>query len=100
MRSLTAACLLSAAEALVATPAGVLQPTRGHGVPVVQMKGKFPNFKETQVEAFEKGTDYIFFQGPKPKTGYQADLPSFFSPDNFAVATSSSKRATSLPRLL
>ena len=43
-----------------------------------------PNFKETQVEAFEKGTDYIFFQGPKPATGYQPDLPSFFSLDNFA----------------
>ena len=43
-----------------------------------------PNFKETQVEAFEKGTDYLFFQGPKPLTGYQADLPSFFSLDNFA----------------
>merc|ERR1719217_1416958 len=27
---------------------------------------------------------YFFFQGPTPKTSVQADLPSFFSGDNFA----------------
>ena len=30
------------------------------------------------------GNDYVFFQGPKPLTGNQPDLPSFFSAENFA----------------
>jgi hypothetical protein len=30
-----------------------------------------------------EGEGYIFFQGPTPKTGKQADLPSFFSSENF-----------------
>ena len=37
-----------------------------------------------QVRAFEAGTDYLFFQGPAPKTAIQEDLPSFFSAENFA----------------
>ncbi|KAL1500365.1 hypothetical protein AB1Y20_013028 [Prymnesium parvum] len=37
-----------------------------------------------QVKNFEAGTDYLFFQGPTPKTGIQEDLPSFFSKENFA----------------
>jgi len=40
--------------------------------------------KSVQVQAFEAGTDYLFFQGPAPKTAVQEDLPSFFSLDNFA----------------
>mmetsp|Transcript_16997 Transcript_16997/g.47415 ORF Transcript_16997/g.47415 Transcript_16997/m.47415 type:complete len:85 (+) Transcript_16997:285-539(+) len=27
---------------------------------------------------------YLFFQGPTSKTGYQDDLPNFFSKENFA----------------
>mmetsp|Transcript_41565 Transcript_41565/g.88702 ORF Transcript_41565/g.88702 Transcript_41565/m.88702 type:complete len:132 (-) Transcript_41565:471-866(-) len=38
----------------------------------------------TQIGKFEKGDDYLFFQGPAPKTAIQEDLPSFFSGDNFA----------------
>jgi len=30
-----------------------------------------------------EGEGYIFFQGPSPKTSVQADLPSFFSSENF-----------------
>merc|ERR1719253_2233771 len=30
------------------------------------------------------GKGYFFFQGPSPKTAVQADLPSFFSAENFA----------------
>ena len=48
------------------------------------MCSRRPNYEQTQVERFEKGDDYIFFQGPKPATGNQPDLPSFFSLDNFA----------------
>ena len=40
--------------------------------------------KGYQVKRFEEGTDYLFFQGPAPKTAVQDDLPSFFSGDNFA----------------
>ena len=34
--------------------------------------------KSVQVQKFESGTDYLFFQGPAPKTAVQEDLPSFF----------------------
>ena len=37
-----------------------------------------------QVKAFEAATDYLFFQGPAPKTAVQEDLPSFFSAENLA----------------
>ena len=40
--------------------------------------------KSLQVTAYQNGADFLFFQGPAPKTGVQEDLPSFFSPDNFA----------------
>merc|ERR1719231_1243721 len=40
--------------------------------------------KGVQIQKFEKGEDYLFFQGPAPKTAVQEDLPSFFSADNFA----------------
>ena len=40
--------------------------------------------KSLQIGKFEKGEDYLFFQGPAPKTAVQEDLPSFFSLDNFA----------------
>jgi len=38
--------------------------------------------KSKQIEKFEKGSDYLFFQGPAPKTAIQEDVPNFFSPDN------------------
>ena len=37
-----------------------------------------------QVQAFESGTDYLFFQGPTPESAIQEDLPSFLSPENFS----------------
>lgn len=37
-----------------------------------------------QGEKFKRGEDYLFFQGPTSKTGYQDDLPNFFSKENFA----------------
>ena len=42
--------------------------------------------KSKQVELFERGGDYLFFQGPAPKTAIQDDLPSFLSIDNFKEA--------------
>ena len=36
--------------------------------------------RSVQVQKFEAGTDYLFFQGPAPDTAIQEDLPSFFSP--------------------
>ena len=38
--------------------------------------------QSAQVKKFEGGSDYLFFQGPAPKTAVQEDLPSFFSFDN------------------
>ena len=40
--------------------------------------------KSLQIGKFEKGEDYLFFQGPAPKTAVQEDLPDFFSLDNFS----------------
>lgn len=40
--------------------------------------------RSVQVEKFEGGTDYLFFQGPAPTTAVQDDLPSFLSAENFA----------------
>lgn len=34
--------------------------------------------KSKQIDLYEKGGDYLFFQGPAPKTAVQEDLPSFF----------------------
>merc|ERR1719424_1647923 len=38
--------------------------------------------KSKQIEKFEKASDYLFFQGPAPKTAIQEDVPNFFSPEN------------------
>lgn len=38
--------------------------------------------KSVQVSKFEAGEDYVFFQGPSPKTGLQEELPDFFSMEN------------------
>lgn len=40
--------------------------------------------RSVQVQNFENGTDYLFFQGPSPQYAVQDDLPSFFSAENFA----------------
>ena len=37
-----------------------------------------------QIGKFERGEDYLFFQGPAPKTAVQEDLPSLFSAENLA----------------
>ena len=39
--------------------------------------------KSTQVTKFEEGSDFLFFQGPAPKSAVQENLPSFFSAENF-----------------
>jgi len=39
--------------------------------------------KGTQIDKFQSGEDYLFFQGPAPKTAIQEDLPDFFSLENF-----------------
>ena len=36
-----------------------------------------------QVQKFERAEDYLFFQGPAPKSAIQDDLPDFFSAENF-----------------
>ena len=36
--------------------------------------------KSRQIAKFEAAQDYLFFQGPAPKSAIQEDLPSFFSP--------------------
>merc|ERR1712153_254350 len=33
-------------------------------------------------EKYEQGSDFLFFQGPAPKTAIQEDVPNFFSPEN------------------
>ena len=43
--------------------------------------------QSAQVKKFEGGSDYLFFQGPAPKTAVQEDLPSFFSAENLEGAS-------------
>jgi hypothetical protein len=38
--------------------------------------------KSLQVQKFEAGTDFLFFQGPAPTTAVQEDLPDFLSAGN------------------
>ena len=44
------------------------------------------NSKSAQIRAYEEGTDYLFFQGPAPKSAVQEDLPNFFSLEDLAEA--------------
>lgn len=44
------------------------------------------NSKSLQIKKFEEGSDYLFFQGPAPKTAVQEDLPSFLSPATLTEA--------------
>ena len=46
------------------------------------------NSKSLQVGKFEDGSDYLFFQGPAPKTAVQEDLPSLFSGENLSEGLS------------
>jgi len=39
--------------------------------------------RSEQVKKFEAAEDYLFFQGPAPKSAIQDDLPDFFSAENF-----------------
>ena len=43
--------------------------------------------QSAQVKKFEGGSDYLFFQGPAPKTAVQDDLPNFFSAENLEGAS-------------
>merc|ERR1719327_2427084 len=47
--------------------------------------------KSRQIAKFEAAQDYLFFQGPAPKSAIQEDLPSFFSPENFQYAVDNLK---------
>ena len=38
--------------------------------------------RSKQIEKYEQGSDFLFFQGPAPKTAIQEDVPNFFSPEN------------------
>merc|ERR1719390_500126 len=39
----------------------------------------------TQIGKFEAGEDYLFFQGPAPKSAVQPDLPGLLTGENFAA---------------
>ena len=42
--------------------------------------------KGTQIANYEKGADFLFFQNPTPKTGFQEKEVNFFSAENFQQA--------------
>ena len=68
------ALLLAVAQAFTVQPVAV--PRMATRAAVTRME------TEGQVEKFEKGSDFLFFQSPAPATADQDDLPSFFSGDN------------------
>eukprot|EP00321_Phaeocystis_globosa_P019736 CAMPEP_0118831088 /NCGR_PEP_ID=MMETSP1162-20130426/29214_1 /TAXON_ID=33656 /ORGANISM="Phaeocystis Sp, Strain CCMP2710" /LENGTH=126 /DNA_ID=CAMNT_0006762469 /DNA_START=14 /DNA_END=394 /DNA_ORIENTATION=+ len=41
--------------------------------------------RSAQVTKFEAGSDYLFFQGPAPKSAVQPDLPGLLTGENFAA---------------
>lgn len=111
LRTTLAMCLFADAHGLLASRAVPVQPTVSgrtlRGSPVVAKaeyipSGPFGGYKtrgegpegggawigdrseSLQIEKFEDGEDYLFFQGPTPRTGVQPDLPSFFSFENLA----------------
>lgn len=60
-------------------------PLGGYRVPGEEENGWVGDrSRGTQIGKFEKGEDFLFFQGPAPKSAIQEDLPSFFSGDNFS----------------
>ena len=79
---------------VVRSRATVPEMAGGKGMDILRAKTK----EERRLLKLEVGTNwrprttpdqwdqkgYFFFQGPSPKTSVQKDLPSFFSPDNFA----------------
>ena len=61
--------------------------------------------KGTQIANYEKGADFLFFQNPTPKTGFQEKEVNFFSAENFQQAelqgplrSSSRRRASARSR--
>jgi hypothetical protein len=63
-----------------AAPSGPFGGSKNPGAP----SGWFGDqSRSAQIKKFEQGDDYLFFQGPAPKTAVQEDLPDFFSPENF-----------------
>ena len=88
--------LVASAEAFTLAPVQHAPRTRDVAISMVSPKGPFGGSggpddgwigdrgKSVQVGKFEDGDDYLFFQGPAPKTAVQEDLPSFLSPENFA----------------
>merc|ERR1719282_1298403 len=100
-----AVILGSSVDALVMSPFRVLspavQPTLSVAAPFIP-KGPFGNYRSAsdstdegwvgdrsrsaQIAKFEKGEDYLFFQGPSPQFAIQPDLPGVLTGENLANA--------------
>jgi len=90
------ALLAAPAAAFTATPVRAASRAGSISMKVVAPKGPFGGSggpeegwigdqgQSVQVQKFEAGEDFLFFQGPAPTTAVQDDLPSFFSAENFA----------------
>lgn len=74
--------------ALLAAPAAALRLSPMTAAPAAVARRAAPPamawewFTEAsgpQGQKFSKGSDFLFFQGPSPKTAYQDGLPNFFS---------------------
>merc|ERR1719261_1258605 len=78
--------LVASASALVVTPQSrAVRPAAAAAAAPVMMAGKGKDAASMggQVEKFERGDDYLFFQSPAPYTQFQEGLPDFFSAENF-----------------
>jgi hypothetical protein len=99
----SALALAAASQGLVMTQGYAAAPAARASTPTmrgVYPKGPFGDYAEvgdttgwvgdqsqgTQIKAFEAGDDYLFFQGPSPKTAIQEDLPGLFTGENLAAA--------------
>jgi len=73
------------ASALVITPqTSIARSSSRVAAPLMAGKGKDAASMGGQVEKFERGDDFLFFQSPAPYTNVQEGMPSFFSLENFA----------------
>ena len=55
--------------------------------------------RSKQIAKFEAASDYLFFQGPAPKTAIQEDLPDFFSAVRTALNCAAVLRIEPTPTL-
>ena len=88
--------LAAASSALVVSPARASLPASRAGVAAMRVtkvpSGPLGDYRKvgetgswlgdrsqgTHIDKFERGEEFLFFQGPSPKTAIQDDLPSFF----------------------